>query len=344
MPYCVFITSQAIKIFFFFFSSRRRHTRFSRDWSSDVCSSDLAPVAIGEEAEMANPDEAIGDDVEQEAPDELVDRELHDLHSVAVSRVPPAEADAAISEGEEAVVGERDAVGVAAEIGEHVVGPGEGRLAVDDPGRPAEFGEPGGEGRRLGEGRQGAREMQLTPLEGSPQTGQIAAPEELGHRPDGEEEAGAGGQPARAAWRQRATGHDTVDVNMLREVLAPCVEDRGHAHGTPEVPRIAPEPLQRRGSAVKEQAIEEPRVTLRQRIEGVGQREHNVEVGDGQDLAAAGGEPALGGYALTLRAVAVPTGVVGDTLAAARRADSAMAAQHGRAATGDGVQGAVLGG
>src|SRR5690606_40740379 len=26
---------------YFFFSSRRRHTRFSRDWSSDVCSSDL---------------------------------------------------------------------------------------------------------------------------------------------------------------------------------------------------------------------------------------------------------------------------------------------------------------
>src|SRR2546422_3441846 len=28
-------------VFFFFFSSRRRHTRCSRDWSSDVCSSDL---------------------------------------------------------------------------------------------------------------------------------------------------------------------------------------------------------------------------------------------------------------------------------------------------------------
>src|SRR5690606_41163583 len=27
--------------FLFFFSSRRRHTIFSRDWSSDVCSSDL---------------------------------------------------------------------------------------------------------------------------------------------------------------------------------------------------------------------------------------------------------------------------------------------------------------
>src|SRR5690606_40260095 len=29
----------------FFFSSRRRHTRFSRDWSSDVCSSDLDVAA-----------------------------------------------------------------------------------------------------------------------------------------------------------------------------------------------------------------------------------------------------------------------------------------------------------
>src|SRR3712207_7970833 len=34
----------------FFFSSRRRHTRYWRDWSSDVCSSDLlgdAPVVVG---------------------------------------------------------------------------------------------------------------------------------------------------------------------------------------------------------------------------------------------------------------------------------------------------------
>src|SRR5947209_12181972 len=29
------------QFFFFFFSSRRRHTRYWRDWNSDVCSSDL---------------------------------------------------------------------------------------------------------------------------------------------------------------------------------------------------------------------------------------------------------------------------------------------------------------
>src|SRR5690606_39721933 len=37
----------------FFFSSRRRHTRFSRDWSSDVCSSDLEGSGAYRSMEMA---------------------------------------------------------------------------------------------------------------------------------------------------------------------------------------------------------------------------------------------------------------------------------------------------
>src|SRR5215203_4814570 len=57
---------------FFFFSSRRRHTRYWRDWSSDVCSSDLIAVAalepwsgpnrlqLGSEAAEDNRDDQIG--------------------------------------------------------------------------------------------------------------------------------------------------------------------------------------------------------------------------------------------------------------------------------------------
>src|SRR2546429_3990570 len=36
----------AASLSFFFFSSRRRHTRCSRDWSSDVCSSDLIQANV----------------------------------------------------------------------------------------------------------------------------------------------------------------------------------------------------------------------------------------------------------------------------------------------------------
>src|SRR5690554_6996654 len=38
---CFFFDLFLFFCFFFFFSSRRRHTRCGRDWSSDVCSSDL---------------------------------------------------------------------------------------------------------------------------------------------------------------------------------------------------------------------------------------------------------------------------------------------------------------
>src|SRR5258706_10838145 len=40
--------------FFFFFSSRRRHTRLVSDWSSDVCSSDLARHARPERRPAAD--------------------------------------------------------------------------------------------------------------------------------------------------------------------------------------------------------------------------------------------------------------------------------------------------
>src|SRR5438874_10058127 len=45
-----FLSFSVLLLFFFFFSSRRRHTRSLRDWSSDVCSSDLLyDVGINEE-------------------------------------------------------------------------------------------------------------------------------------------------------------------------------------------------------------------------------------------------------------------------------------------------------
>src|SRR5690606_40312341 len=48
--------------FSFFFSSRRRHTRFSRDWSSDVCSSDLSLSASARRALMRAYQQALKED------------------------------------------------------------------------------------------------------------------------------------------------------------------------------------------------------------------------------------------------------------------------------------------
>src|SRR6266498_589756 len=58
----------------FFFSSRRRHTRCGRDWSSDVCSSDLVRVAV----EQAALRRSIGDMILNLArrSQSLIDRQL----------------------------------------------------------------------------------------------------------------------------------------------------------------------------------------------------------------------------------------------------------------------------
>src|SRR5206468_6482035 len=58
----------------FFFSSRRRHTRSDRDWSSDVCSSDLAQAHAGLDQQDG---EADGD----------ARAALEDVVQVAVARV-----------------------------------------------------------------------------------------------------------------------------------------------------------------------------------------------------------------------------------------------------------------
>src|SRR6266496_3780223 len=47
-------------LFFFFFSSRRRHTRSLRDWSSDVCSSDLAEAAPRRRRRAPRPLQGLG--------------------------------------------------------------------------------------------------------------------------------------------------------------------------------------------------------------------------------------------------------------------------------------------
>src|SRR3546814_7911925 len=94
----------------------------------------LAPGA-GEQAIVADAVESARQGVEQEAAEELVSRERHDLlpsgAGLAVVLVP--EGDALLIEAEEAAVRYRAPVGVARQVGEHGLGPGDRRLGIDHP-------------------------------------------------------------------------------------------------------------------------------------------------------------------------------------------------------------------
>src|SRR6267378_6066003 len=67
-PSVIFVWSRLAMLFFF--SSRRRHTRSLRDWSSDVCSSDLAVLRekLGEGSRRLHDEIRVGDTVETSFP------------------------------------------------------------------------------------------------------------------------------------------------------------------------------------------------------------------------------------------------------------------------------------
>src|SRR3712207_7685936 len=68
------LRSHAPSASFFFFSSRRRHTRYWRDWSSDVCSSDLfhRPTSV---EELKN---KLGEQLYEEFKDKIIVHDAHD--------------------------------------------------------------------------------------------------------------------------------------------------------------------------------------------------------------------------------------------------------------------------
>src|SRR5438309_6293390 len=196
----------------------------------------------------------------------------------------------------------------------------------------AQIPEPGGEGRRISERGARAGEAELAGGEGAVKRLEVFAAEDPGKGADGEQKAGRRGDPARAVRGERAAGDDTVQMQVLGEILAPGMEDRRAADVTTEVARIAAKGGERRGDRVEEQRIEDPGIALRERVQGVGQREDDMEVLHGQQLGAPGGEPALFRQGLALRAVAVAARVVGDPLGAARVARLPMTAEGGGAA------------
>ena len=90
-------------------------------------------IPVGEESEVADADEAGRQQMEQESAQELIYGQSHEPLLVAMCRIAPAESDVAIGESDEPGVGDGDAMGVCAEIAQHVFGSAEGALGVNDP-------------------------------------------------------------------------------------------------------------------------------------------------------------------------------------------------------------------
>jgi hypothetical protein len=119
----------------------------------------LVPLAI---AVVPDAVESARQDVHQEPPDELVRLERHGF--VAAGSLYPVVLavgrHAGRIGGDEAAVGDRDPVGVAGQIGQHLFRPGEWPLAIDEPLGPMQRREMGHERGLAGEVGVVAEELQ----------------------------------------------------------------------------------------------------------------------------------------------------------------------------------------
>ena len=89
--------------------------------------------SVGQKTEVTHSHEAFGDHVEQETADEFVGIEGHGLFSVLIFSVPVTEGDFSVMGRENPIIGERYAVGVAAEVVQDMGGGAKRFFGIDDP-------------------------------------------------------------------------------------------------------------------------------------------------------------------------------------------------------------------
>jgi hypothetical protein len=88
---------------------------------------------VGDKAEVTDTHEAIGQDMEQEAANKFLGLQRYRLFSIPVFAISIAQGDFPVFDLENAIIGERHAVGVAAEVVKDGLGRAERFFGVDDP-------------------------------------------------------------------------------------------------------------------------------------------------------------------------------------------------------------------
>ena len=140
--------------------------------------------------------ESTGQNVEQESPDELLGRERHSFLLIVVAVVAPVELDLPVFDIHDPMIGNRDPVGVAADVVHHLLGSSEGRLGVDDPFHTTHGIEMPEETLRISKGLEGREELKFAGIESLLQISQEQSSEQAGQHPYGQEETGAARNPS----------------------------------------------------------------------------------------------------------------------------------------------------
>ena len=183
--------------------------------------------------------------------------------------------------------------------------------------------------------REIAEEAEALRVEGGSQAFEEQATEQAGERLDGEKEVRPPGDPARPIERETAAWHDAMHVWMMRQRLPPCVQNSDDADLCAEPTRVGGERRHRFDRRREQDRVDDGLVLERDGGDRRGQCEHDVEIRNRQKFGLACGKPLRPRHALTLRAMAVAAGIVGDARHAAVVARLDVTTERGCATRND---------
>jgi len=176
--------------------------------------------AIGEQAEVADAHEAGGEHVQQEAPQELIAWQSHRARAIAAAPIAVTEAHESVRVAEEPIVRDGNAVGVAGEVSQDLLRPGEGLFGIDHPFLRTQGTQQSCERRWLLQmGLASAQAQGTARLRFAEAAEQLAA-EHAREGSNREEEVRLAVSPP-SHGRQPAGADEAVQVQMLLEGLAP---------------------------------------------------------------------------------------------------------------------------
>src|SRR5215472_749477 len=165
---------------------------------------------------------------EEPAQKELVRQSHHSLLAVT-SVVLPAESDVGVGDVDKPMVGDRDPMRVASQIMQDMFGTAERRLGIDHPIFPKQGAEKSVELLLLCQRKACAKEHEFAPAKSALQAGHKLSTKDAAQNLHGQKESRRRADPLFMILRQPAARHNTVDVWMPLQGLAPGVENAQEA-------------------------------------------------------------------------------------------------------------------
>jgi len=210
------------------------------------------------------------------------------------------------------MVGDGHAMGVAAEILQHIFGATKGTFQVHHPVLSKQWPEPSREDLGFAKQLQLFGETQLTILEGLPEACDELATEDLTQYRFGQEVVVRRVHPAGVIERETSGGHHTMDMGMKPDLLIPGVQHAEETNLCTEVSGIASDFEKSFRAGTKQEIVDHLFVLQHHWGQMAGECEDHVQVARGEQFSSTCSNPPFASSGLTLWTMAITTAVIRD--------------------------------